>query len=163
MVTFWRQQTTSGGNYPPSPPNAPGVPFWPQTLGPATLVGRLLGTGPTEAIPISYLVSFLAGLVEVQVETAAGAIAVALDTQVLIINKALASVTPITLPSALLRNNLPLEVYDWTGLGGDMTFTPFGSEKINNLSSWIVGSGGAGLGGSLLLRPNATISGWLAR
>lgn len=163
MTTFYRRQTAAAGNYPPAPPNSPLVPFWPQTLPPATLVGRLLGTGPTEAIPLAYVLAALSSSKNVQTITAAGSTTILSTTDLVIINKSVATVTPLQLGSVALRSNRQLWVHDYTGIGGDITLTPFGSEKINSLSSWAVASGGAGMGGGLMLQPVEALSGWLAR
>lgn len=67
MTTFWRRQTQSGGNYPPQPSGAPGVPFWPQTLAPRTVVGRSAdSTGPTEAIPFATLFTDIDGSLAIE-------------------------------------------------------------------------------------------------
>lgn len=60
-----------------------------------------------------------------------------------------------TLPSVLTRISAPLQVYDWNGNAGDMTFTPSGAEKIGGVAGpWKVGSGGVpGSGGYLQLTP----------
>lgn len=165
MTTFWRRQTQSGGNYPSIPATAPGVPFWPQTLPPGTVVGRLsANSGPTEAIPFSYLTALLSASLTIQTITASGSQAIDATAQVVVINKTIASATPLTLPTVFGRDKVQLEIYDWTGLAGDMTLTPFGTEKIMGLSSWIVGSGGVtGSGGSLKLLPLTDLTGWLVR
>lgn len=165
MTTFWRRQTQSGGNYPPIPANAPGVPFWPQTLPPSTVVGRLSSnSGPTEAIPLSYLAAVISSNLVVQIETAAGGFSINLLTQLFVINKSVASASALQLPTVSGRDKVTLEIYDWTGLGGDITLTPFGSETIMGLTGWTVGSGGvAGSGGSLKLVSLEDLSGWLVR
>lgn len=114
------------------------------------------GTALEWAVP-----SFLGG--NVQVVTAGGAVVVAANTSLLLINKASPSVTPITLGAVAARGGLPLAFADVLGTGGDMTFTPNGAETIMGVATWTVGSGGAaGTGGFGLLVPNTTISGWAA-
>ena len=166
MTTFWRRQSQSGGNYPPIPQTAPGVPYWPQTLPPGTVVGRLSANpGPTEAIPFAYLVALLKSTLPVQIETGVGTITLASDTQVLILNKSSPSATAITLPRVFVRNKVQVEIYDWTGLAGDMVLTPFGTEKIMGANSpWTIGSGGvAQSGGSVRMLPLTDINGWVVR
>jgi len=74
---------------------------------------------------------------------------------VLIINKGAPSATPVTLPAASGRNGLSLHVADFGGNGGDITFTPNGTDTIMGQSSWIIGSGGY-----ITLRPSTSPAGW---
>lgn len=97
----------------------------------------------------------------VRIVTAAGADTITAQDEVVIYNKAAPSVTAISLPAVATRNLVPLEVYDWAGNAGDLTFTPNGAEKIMNEATWVVTSGGVGLGGSIRLLPCTAISGWL--
>lgn len=88
---------------------------------------------------------------------------VVLDTDALIIlNKAIASVTPIALPAVASRNGLPLKITDWMGNGGDVTITPDGSETIMGLAQAILGSYGQGIGSAaaVTLYPSTDLSGW---
>lgn len=169
MTSYWRRQTVPAGNYPPQPQTSPGVPYYSQTLAPREVVGRLAGTpGPTERIPFDALAAALIPDVfaskVVQVVTAAGPVTVNDNTQVLLINKSSASSTAVTLPSVADRNKIDLEIFDWTGLAGDITLTPAVGETIMGLSSWVIGSGGvSGSGGSLKLTPLNDIDGWLVR
>ena len=166
MTSFWRRQTQSGGNYPPNPTTQVGVPFWPQTLAPSTVVGRLPGNaGPTEAIPFALLAAFFSAMKNVQIVTAAGPTVIFQPTQILVFNKASASVSPCSLPTVFGRDQIELEIYDWTGLAGDITLTPFGTEKImGGTGPWTIGSGGvAQSGGSVKMLALASLSGWLLR
>lgn len=91
-----------------------------------------------------------------------GTVTVSSADQVIILRST--SATPIVLCAVALRNAQPLQVYDWSGTSGDMTFTPNGTETIMGLTTWIVGSGGVpGSGGSLYLIPLSTMSGWAVR
>ncbi len=144
-----------------------GIPYFPQTLPGNTVIGRLeSGAGPTEAIPFAVLAGFIlsgAGVPDQIITT--GNVTVLATDQIIVINKSIAGATSLQLPTVNLRSNLPLWVFDWTGLAGDMTFLPSGTEKIMGVNaSWIVGSGGVPKsGGSLLLIPSITLQGWLVR
>lgn len=72
-------------------------------------------------------------------------VTVAVSDRVIIINKSNPGATAIVLPSALTFEGDSLDVYDWHDNAGPMTFTPKGSEKINDASNWTVGSSGARL------------------
>lgn len=101
----------------------------------------------------------------VQVVTAAGTTVVASYTKMLIFNKSVATVSLCSLPSVLGRNLVSLEVYDFSGLAGDITLTPFGTEKIMGANSpWVIGSGGvAQSGGAAVLVPVVSLLGWVVR
>lgn len=96
--------------------------------------------------------------------TVGGTVTVANDTQLIVINKAVASATPISLPSVALRNSIPLDIFDYTGLGGDITVTPFATESImgSTIPFTILSGGAARTGGSIRLIPIAAINGWVA-
>jgi hypothetical protein len=102
-----------------------------------------------------------------QTITAAGPVTVRPGDQVIAINKAAPSATPITLPSVSARqpSGAALWIYDWSGLGGDITVTPAPGENIMGATGpWTVGSGGvAQSGGSLMLIPSMALNGWLVR
>lgn len=101
-----------------------------------------------------------------QIIVAGGSTIIAATTQLVIINKSVASVTPLQLPSVLLRpDNLGLEIYDYSGLGGDITLTPFGTETIMGANSpWIIGSGGVPqTGGSVRMMSSLEMVGWVLR
>lgn len=93
-----------------------------------------------------------------QIITTAGTHAIAADIAVVLVNKSILSNTPLVMASIGARNGLPLHVSDVTGLGGDITFTPDGTDTFMGLSSWTIGSGGvAGSGASVTWYPNATV------
>lgn len=166
MTTFWRRQTQSAGNYPANPTTQAGIPYWPQTLPPSTVVGRLPGAaGPTEAIPFALLAALISAAKNVQIVTDPGTTNILASTQILIFNKASASASPCNLPSVFGRNQVDLELYDWTGLAGDITLTPFGTEGIMGANSpWTILSGGlVQTGGSVRMLSLETLSGWLLR
>lgn len=95
------------------------------------------------------------------VKTTAGPFTITTETFV-ILNKGSPSATAITLPLVASRNNQALRVVDWAGNAGDITFTPHAGETIGGVATWVVASsGGLGLGGSILLQPNSSLSGWV--
>lgn len=102
-----------------------------------------------------------------RIVTVAGGVVVAVTDTVIILNKAAPSATAFTLPLVSARNPLgmPVDIYDWKGNGGDMTFTPAGGDLImGSANPWVVGSGGAvGTGGKITLIPNVGIGGWLVK
>ncbi len=166
MTTFWRRQTQSAGNYPANPTTQAGLPYWPQTLPPSTVVGRLPGAaGPTEAIPFALLAALISANKNVQIVTASGTTTILSTTQILIFNKTGASASPCTLPSVVGRDQVDLEIYDWTGLAGDITLTPAATEKIMGATNpWVISSGGvAQSGGSVRMLSLTSLSGWLLR
>lgn len=98
----------------------------------------------------------------VQIVTAGGAVVVANNTGKLVLNKAAPSVTPVQLPVIANFTLAELLISDFAGNGGDITITPGLGEKIGGLAAnapWVVGSGGAGLGGSVRLSKIPTV-GW---
>jgi hypothetical protein len=95
--------------------------------------------------------------------TAAGVVTVSASDTVIVLNKAAPSVTPVQLPTVASRGLLPLLIADFAGNGGDITIAPSTGERIMGLApntSWVVGSGGAGLGGSITLTPVDGV-GWM--
>lgn len=98
----------------------------------------------------------------VQIVTAAGAVNVGNNIGNLILNKAAPSATPVQLPLMANFTLAELLISDFAGNGGDITITPGLGEKIGGLAAnapWVVGSGGAGLGGSVRLSKIPTV-GW---
>jgi hypothetical protein len=90
----------------------------------------------------------------VQIVTVAGAVVVANSTGKLILNKSAPSVTPVQLPLMANFTLNELLISDFAGNSGDITITPGAGEKIGGLAAnapWVIGSGGAGLGGSIRL------------
>lgn len=80
----------------------------------------------------------------------------------LVLNKATASATTVQLPDTTVRHSVPLRIIDWKGNAGDITILPTGTDTIEGLASWTLGSGGApGTGGSITLLPSTALSGWL--
>lgn len=92
--------------------------------------------------------------------TAAGAVPVLPTDDGYIINKAVASPTPLVLPDINLRGGKPLRFVDWnntTSAANPATLVPFGSQKVMNQSSYIL----EGLGYSgIMLFPNIALNGW---
>lgn len=89
--------------------------------------------------------------------TGAGAYVVTTEAK-LVVNKAVASPTPITLPSVATRAGVPLSIYDWRGnvdIDNPILITPAGGQTINNLAAWEVSSGG------ITLYPSVALNGWL--
>lgn len=134
-------------------------------------VGVLLGTVVSEAagLFVSDRVSWTAisltdagRLVPDQVITASGTVTVAATDRFILLNKAIQSNTPFTLPTLASRNYLSLVVWDYSGNGGDLTFTPNGAEKINTLSSWVSSSRGPGYSFRIELLPITGV-GWLIK
>lgn len=101
----------------------------------------------------------------IQTVTSGGTVTILATTTLLIFNKSAPTASPCNLGSALLRDMLPLEIYDFTGLAGDITLTPFGTEKImGDTTPWVIGSGGAAqTGGSAKMVSLSSIAGWLIR
>lgn len=98
----------------------------------------------------------------VQIVTAGGTVTVANNTGKVVINKAAPSVTPVQLPLLTNFTLSELLISDFAGNGGDITITPGAGEKIGGLAAnapWVIGSGGAGLGGSVRLSKIPTV-GW---
>lgn len=121
--------------------------------------------GTTKRTTIMSMLQFAGALFPfigpTQIITTAGTHTIASDIAVVLINKSVATPTTLVLSSVVSRNGLPLHVADVTGLGGDITFTPDGTETFMGLSSWIVGSGGvAGTGGFVSWYPNTTLGLW---
>lgn len=93
--------------------------------------------------------------------TTAGSHTILADTAVVLVNKSVLSNTPLVLPSVSLRGGLPLHVSDVTGLGGDITFTPDGTDTLMGVPSWTIGSGGAaGTGASVAWYPSTALNVW---
>lgn len=98
---------------------------------------------------------------DVTVVTAAGTVTVTHDDTKIIINKAVASPTPINLPTVAGRNGKPLLISDWAGnvdIANPVTITPDGAETINNLASWEASSLSSG---GITLYPSVTLNGWV--
>src|SRR5262245_28606026 len=122
----------------------------------ARVKGQPLGavTGPPVDLTPAQLKVIVESGVTTQVVTGAGTVICAAETDAIILNKAAPSVTPITLPTLVSRNGKLLAISDFAGNGGDITITPATGERIHGLTAntpWVIGSGGAGLGGSLRL------------
>ena len=97
---------------------------------------------------------------ELRQVTAAGAQVVSASEPGLVINKAVASPTPVTLPLAASRSGRPIRFVDWRGnvdIANPVTLTPSGADKINNLSSWEASSLSSG---GLILFPNTVLGGY---
>lgn len=101
----------------------------------------------------------------VQFVTDPGTTAVLLTTQALIFKKSVASASPCTLPSGILRDRVPLEIYDFTGVAGDITLTPYGTDSIMGANApWTLTSGGvaqSGARGRLIFL--TSIPGWVVQ
>lgn len=98
-------------------------------------------------------------ILQPRVITAAGGFTMLATDTIIVLNKAAPSATPIQLLTFVGRNR-PLLIVDFAGNAGDITITPATGEKIMGLAAnapWVVGSGGAGLGGSVTLTPVATV------
>lgn len=97
---------------------------------------------------------------ELRQVTAAGAQVVSASEAGLIINKAIASPTAVTLPLAANRAGRPIRFVDWRGnvdITNPVTLTPSGADKINNLSSWEASNLSSG---GLILFPNTALGGY---
>lgn len=93
-----------------------------------------------------------------RVVTAAGAQTVSATEPGLVINKGVASATPITLPTVASRNGKPVRIVDFggtTSIANPVTITPAGVEKIMNQTGWELSSPG-----NLRLCPQPALSGW---
>lgn len=99
-------------------------------------------------------------LEELRQVTAAGAQTISASEAGIVINKAVASATPIALPAVASRIGKPVRIVDWkqtTSAANPATVTPNGVEKIMNQASWIF----EGLGyEGVLLFPHTGLSGW---
>lgn len=76
-----------------------------------------------------------------RIVTAAGAQVVTATEAGIVLNKAIASATPVTIPLSTSRNGKPIRIYDFAGttnVANPITITPSGAEKINNAASWTV-------------------------
>jgi hypothetical protein len=92
--------------------------------------------------------------------TAAGAQVVSATEPGLVINKAVASATPVTLPLASARVGRPIRFVDWRGnvdIANPVTLTPSGADKINNLATWEASNLSSG---GLILFPNTALGGY---
>lgn len=121
--------------------------------------------GLARSIPFTTLNTLLDGAKYVQIVTASGTTTVAATTQILIFNKSSPSASPISLPTVVGRDKIELDIYDFTGLAGDITITPVSPQKImGGTTPWIVGSGGvAQSGGAIKLVPIESLLGWLVQ
>lgn len=139
-----------------------GVPYFPQIVPENTVLGRTAaGNGPVEAIPFATLLALLIAGAP-RIITAAGGVVVNPGDSLIVLKKVSPSSTAVTLPSVFAQGGIILEVFDWNGNAGDITFVPDGSELINGVSSWTVQSGGAvGTGGKIRLIPSTDLDGWL--
>lgn len=93
-----------------------------------------------------------------RVVTAAGTVTISATEAGVVLNKAVASATPVSLPSVTVRNGKPVRVYDFANnvdLTNPITFTPSGAETIQGQSTWEVSQGGA------MLIPHTGLNGWL--
>jgi hypothetical protein len=132
---------------------------WNATEAGFSAFGLVLGAAADAAAGRALL-----GLSVQRIITAAGLVTVTTTDATIILNKASPSVTPVQLPTVASRNGLALLISDFAGNGGDITITPATGEKIMGLAvdaPWVVGSGGAGLGGSIILTPVDGV-GWMA-
>lgn len=137
---------------------ASGVPYFPLTFPPGTVFGRLgLTPGPGEAITFADLFGNLTTVVPRIITT--GNPTIAATDGIIILNKAVAATTLITLPSAAGRDGIPLAVYDWANNAGVITFIPDGTELINGATSWAVASGSFV---RLIPFTSGTLVGWVA-
>lgn len=91
----------------------------------------------------------------VVVKTTSGGVTIGATDGVLLLNKGAPSSTAVTLPAVSGRNGLALHTADFAGNGGDITFTPNGSETIMGAATWVIGSGGY-----LTLYPSTSLGGW---
>jgi hypothetical protein len=131
---------------------------WNATEAGFSVFGMQLGAAADAAAGRALL-----GLSAQRIITAAGLVTVTAIDAIIVLNKASPSVTPMQLPTVASRNSLALLIADFAGNGGDITITPATGEKIMGLAvdaPWVVGSGGAGLGGSVTLTPVVSV-GWL--
>lgn len=97
---------------------------------------------------------------ELRIVTAAGAQVVSSGEAGLVLNKGVASATPVTLPLSASRLGKPIRFADWAGTtsaANPMTLTPSGAEKINNQATYV--SETLGFNG-LILFPNTTLGGY---
>src|SRR5690242_11833969 len=113
MTTFWRRQTTTGGNYPPIPSPSTGIPYFPQTIAPLTVLGRLNSlTGPVEPVPISALATLIGTGFPAARVTSSNTITADSSDRLIVLNKAIAAATAITLPKTADRVARELDVFD---------------------------------------------------
>jgi hypothetical protein len=92
--------------------------------------------------------------------TAAGAQVVTATEPGLIINKAVASPTPVTLPTVASRLGKPVRIVDWRGtvdFANPLTVTPAGGQNIANNPTWEFSELRSG---GVILFPNTALSGW---
>lgn len=89
------------------------------------------------------------------IETGAGPFVVADNESALILNKAIASATAITLGPVADRSGLDWVVSDVGNNAGDIVITPAPGETIMGFATYTIGSGGAAT-----FKPNATLNGW---
>lgn len=114
-------------------------------------------------LPGNFLVSSsdLTGFSEeLRQVTAAGAQVISATETGIVVNKAVASPTPVTVPLSSTRFGRPIRFADWRGnvdIANPLTITPTGAEKIQNLASWEASSLS---GGGLILFPHATLGGY---
>lgn len=94
------------------------------------------------------------------IKTTAGPFTITDETYI-VLNKGAPSATTINLPLASARSGQSLRVLDWAGNAGDITISPHVGDTIEAQSSWIISSGGAGLGGKITLYPVPDLNGWL--
>lgn len=105
---------------------------------------------------VSDLTGFTSELRQV---TTAGAQVVSITEPGLIINKAVASATPVTLPLSASRIGRPIRLVDWRGnvdITNPLTVSLSGGEKIHNLTTWEFSS----LVGGVILFPNTALGGY---
>lgn len=97
---------------------------------------------------------------ELRQVTAAGAQVITAIEAGLVINKAVASTTPVALPTTASRLGKPIRLVDWGGnvsAANPVTVTPDGAEKIMNQANWVFE--GLSFGGVLLF-PHTGLGGW---
>lgn len=72
---------------------------------------------------------------QLRVVTAAGTVTISSTEAGVVLNKAVASVTPVNLPLASTRNGKPVRILDWAGttdITNPIQVSPTGADKINN-------------------------------
>lgn len=93
-----------------------------------------------------------------------GTVTVTSDDGVIVVNNPSTSPNPFVMPAVATRTDLWLSVYKWDSNGGDMTFTPNGTETFMGLSTWtVISASAAGGGGSVTMVGSTAMSGWLVR
>jgi len=99
-----------------------------------------------------------------QTVTAAGTTTILAGTQLVVFNKSVQSDSPCQLPAG--SNGMEIRFYDNTGLAGDISAIPNGTDKIMGVNaSRVVGSSGgsAGTGATATLTYYSSVLGWVVQ